>query len=213
MGNINLILLICVLPPLLLMMLIYKGSSRTILISLLIGCFMGYYSAEVSGFIKNSFQISFIPMTSTGTPLIEETLKIIPVIVFAFFFKPKSRLLLEYSFTIGVGFAIMENLNFMASGLFNGVPLYMLLFRCIMGGAIHGGNTLMVGFGVSFIHSKRKLFFTGTFALFSLAVVLHSISNMVANSGQQLAVIGVWLIETLYFAGLIFYINKSITSV
>lgn len=42
--------------------------------------------------------------------------------------------------------------------------------------------TLLVGFGISFIRKRRKLFAVGTFALLSLAITYHSIFNLLVQS-------------------------------
>lgn len=39
-----------------------------------------------------------------------------------------------------------------------------------------------VGFGISFINKKRKLFYCGTFALLSFAAIYHGIFNMMQIS-------------------------------
>ena len=43
---------------------------------------------------------------------------------------------------------------------------------------MHGICTLSVGLGISFVRKKRKLFFSGMFALLTLAAVYHGIFNM-----------------------------------
>ena len=210
MGNVNLALFFCLLAPMVLMLPIFHGSARVTLIALMIGFFMACYSAEVSGMVFSSIRTEMQPLTIIGTPIIEETLKLLPVILFAFFSKSDDRLLLEFAFSVGIGFAAMENLNFLASGVFDGTPLYAIVLRSIWGGIIHGGNTLLVGFGATFIHKKRKLFFTGTFALFSLAVIIHSVTNMIVSADQPIAFLVLMLVELTYFIALIVGIRKIV---
>lgn len=47
---------------------------------------------------------------------------------------------------------------------------------------MHGVSTAAVGYGVSFIKKKKKLFFSGTFALLVLACIHHGIFNMLVQS-------------------------------
>ena len=53
MGNINLILFICLFIPMSMMLLIFKGQSRLICGFLLIGMFVCVFSGEINGLIIN----------------------------------------------------------------------------------------------------------------------------------------------------------------
>ena len=43
---------------------------------------------------------------------------------------------------------------------------------------MHGICTLCVGLGISFVRKRKKLFWSGLFALLTLAAVYHGIFNM-----------------------------------
>ena len=50
---------------------------------------------------------------------------------------------------------------------------------------MHGICTAAVGYGLSFVRKKRKLFYCGTFALLTLASTYHGIFNMLVQSDYK----------------------------
>lgn len=123
--------------------------------------------------------------TSNFTPLFEEIFKAIPILVYAFLYKPKKRTLLECSILVGVGFAMLEN-AFILGGAADSVSVISALIRGFGSGMMHGVCTLMVGYGMTFVHTKRKFFYTGTTALLSVAVIYHSVYNTLVQSEHQI---------------------------
>ena len=47
---------------------------------------------------------------------------------------------------------------------------------------MHSICTLFIGIGIGIIHKRKKLFFTGTFALLVAATIYHSLFNMFIQS-------------------------------
>ena len=52
-------------------------------------------------------------------------------------------------------------------------------------GLVHGICTVMVGWGISYIKKRRKLFYCGTFALLSTAIIYHATYNLLVQSKYQ----------------------------
>ena len=129
--------------------------------------------------------------------MVEEILKGLPILVYSFGWKPTRRDLLEAGLSLGIGFAIIENTVYMV-GYTEKITLLAALFRGIGAGMMHGITTMAVGFGMSFILLKRKLFVTGTLTFLFMAITYHSIYNMLVQSEYQL--FG-FLIPILTFSG------------
>ncbi len=182
MEDLLLIILIGFAAPLAMMLLICKGDTRRLLLFLLFGMIVCY----ATGWLNEaaSLALGIEPETaSTGLgPMIEELTKAVPVLVYAFLFKPKRRTLLECSAMVGVGFAILEN----ASYFLGGVSLLYAVGRGFGSGMMHCVCTITVGYGISFVHIRRKLFYTGTVALLSAAIIYHSVYNTLVQSDYQL---------------------------
>ncbi len=184
MGNLNLILCISIVTPLAMMLCVYKGRSRTSLLFLLIGVLVCLFCGELNGLLAEHANCTMLWFKCNVTPLTEEFCKAIPILVYAFLFRPKKQVLLESSIAVGVGFAVLEN-AFILAGSVDMVSIPLALVRGFGAGMMHGICTLAVGYGMTFIHSKRKLFYTGTTALLAVAAVYHSIYNTLVQSDLQ----------------------------
>ena len=59
------------------------------------------------------------------------------------------------------------------------------VIRAFGAGLMHGMCTLLVGAGITFVKKKRKIFWVGTFALLSTAIIYHGIYNMLVQSDYK----------------------------
>ena len=204
MGNLNLILFISFAAPLLMTLFVCRGKARTLLTFLFIGTVVCLFCGEFSAIIMKMLPFDSKYYTSNFTPLFEEVFKALPILVYAFMFKPKKRTLLECSILVGVGFAVLEN-AFILGGAAAAVSLTTALIRGFGAGMMHGVCTLAVGYGMTFIHTKRKLFYTGTGALLAAATIYHSIYNTLVQSPHQL--VG-FLLPVLTFIPVVVLLNR-----
>ena len=186
MGNINLILFICITTPLAMMLLVFKGRSRAVLGFLMAGIFMCLMAGEINGLILEKASVSKYYMTINITPIVEECLKALPIIFISFLFKPQKQLIIEGSVAVGVGFAIQEN-AYILSGMSDSVSVGWALIRGFGAGMMHGVCTLLIGYAVTFIMTRKKFRYTGTFAALSSAIIYHSVYNTVIQSRYSTA--------------------------
>lgn len=184
MGNMNIMLFISMAAPLGMMLFIYKGKTRTSLLFLLIGISVCLFCGELNTVILQLTNFSRRYYTVNISPLLEEILKAIPIIIYAFTYKPTRQKLLESSVSVGVGFAILEN-AFILSQSIDTVSIILAIIRGFGAGMMHGICTLAVGFGISFINTRRKLFYTGTAALLTMAAIYHAAYNCLVQSTYQ----------------------------
>ena len=186
MENLNLILFISFAAPLLMTLFISKGKLRIGLIFLFIGTCVCLFCGEFNTFMLRLSPYDMRYFTSNFTPLFEEIFKALPILCYAFVFKPEKRTLLECSVLVGVGFAVLEN-AFILGGSASSVTIGLALIRGFGAGMMHGICTLNVGYGMTFVHTKRKLFYTGTIALLTVSIIYHGIYNTLVQSQYQLA--------------------------
>ena len=183
MGNLNLILFISFAAPLLMTLFVCRGKARTLLLFLFLGTVVCLFCGEFSAIIMQMLPYDRKYFTSNFTPLFEELFKALPILVYAFLYQPKRRTLLECSVLVGVGFAVLEN-AFILGGAADSVSVTNALIRGFGAGMMHGVCTLAVGYGMSFVHTKRKLFYTGTTALLAAAIIYHSVYNTLVQSAH-----------------------------
>jgi len=183
MDNLIYVLFVCIAIPLLLSLAMLDKKSKLIVGYIIIGAFMCMFISEVNGLIRSLTSESLFYITTSFTPITEEFIKGLPVLMFAFVYSDKRDTLISISMAIGIGFAILENaFIFVSSG--SSFDLIWAIKRVFGASLMHGICTSLVGIGVSYVHKRRKLFYTGTFALLVTAIIYHSIYNVLVQSNM-----------------------------
>lgn len=183
MDNLIYILFVSVFVPILLMACLIEKKARQPIIFVLIGIFVSVFAAEVNGLLRTLLPLSTYEITIIVTPITEEILKAIPILVFATVLTAKKEAVFTASMAVGIGFAVLENAYY----LLNDASFNMIdaVIRAFGAGLMHGMCTLLVGVGISFVKKKSKIFLVGTFALLSTAITYHGIYNMLVQSDLQ----------------------------
>ena len=208
MDHLIYILFVSVFVPILLMACLIEKKARLPIIFVLIGIFISVFAAEINGLFIDLLPMSTFEITIIVTPITEEILKAIPILVFATLLSAKKEALFTASMAVGIGFAVLENAYY----LLNDASFNMLdaVVRAFGAGLMHGMCTLLIGVGISFVKKRSKLFVVGTFALMSTAITYHGIYNMLIQSDFQ--VVGVLLPIFTYVPFIVWRIkNKKLT--
>lgn len=181
MDSLIYILFISVFFPLFLMMLLVEGKARLPIVFVMVGIFISVFASEVNGVLLSMLNITKYDATITLAPITEELLKAFPILFYAVAISDKKETLFTASMATGIGFAILENAYYLIVN-YETFSVLSALIRGFGTGLMHGMCTLLVGFGISFIRKRRKLFAVGIFALLSTAITYHSIFNMLIQS-------------------------------
>ena len=183
MDNLIYILFVSVFVPILLMACLIEKKARQPIIFVLIGIFVSVFAAEVNGLLRTLLPMSTFEVTIVVTPITEEILKAVPILVFAIVLDAKKEALFTAAMAVGIGFAVLENAYY----LLNDASFNMIdaIIRAFGAGLMHGMCTLLVGVGISFVKKKNKIFMAGTFALLSTAITYHGIYNMLVQSDYR----------------------------
>ena len=205
MDNLIYILFVSVFVPILLMACLIEKKARQPIIFVLIGIFVSVFAAEVNGLLRTLLSMSIYEITIIVTPITEEILKAIPILVFATVLAAKKEAVFTASMAVGIGFAVLENAFYLLNDAsFN---MFDAVIRAFGAGLMHGMCTLLVGVGISFVKKKSKIFLVGTFALLSTAITYHGIYNMLVQSDLQ--VIGFLLPISTYIPFVVWRIIKK----
>ena len=177
------ILFVSVFVPILLMACLIEKKARQPIIFVLIGIFVSVFAAEVNGLLRTLLPMSAFEVTIIVTPITEEILKAVPILVFAIVLDAKKEALFTAAMAVGIGFAVLENAYY----LLNDASFNMIdaIIRAFGAGLMHGMCTLLIGVGISFVKKKNKIFMVGTFALLSTAITYHGIYNMLVQSDYR----------------------------
>lgn len=179
------ILFMSLFTPLLLMMLLVEKRARMPIVFVLIGIFVSVFASEVNGMMLMLLNMEKYQASVLVTPITEEVLKAIPILFFAIVVSDKKEMLFTASMAVGIGFGLLENAYY----LLVNIETFSFLSAVVRGfgtGLMHGLCTLFVGFGISFVRKKRKLFVVGTFSLLTMAITYHAIFNMLIQSDYSI---------------------------
>ena len=184
MENIAYIVFICFALPFLLAIPIVRKNTRLVMLFVFIGMCCCMFISEVNGLFNNLIGQDMFYLTTNITPMTEELIKALPVLVFAIFISSERQKLLTIAFMTGLGFALLENATILVETvMFQGsVDILWVLIRTLGAGLLHSLCTTAVGVGISFIRDQRKMFLCGSFALLSMAIVYHSVYNALIQS-------------------------------
>lgn len=189
MESIAYIVFICFTLPFLLGIPVVHKDSRVILLFIIIGMSCCLFISELDGLINELLGLPLFYFTTNITPMTEELIKMIPVVLYAAYISRERDDLLTIAFVTGLGFALMENSTILVKTILveGHVNYIWALIRTLGAGLLHSLCTTMVGMGISLIKIHRKLVICGTFALYSMAVVYHSIYNTLIQSDYRYA--------------------------
>ena len=109
MDNLIYILFVSVFVPILLMAGLLEKKAREPITFVLIGIFVSVFAAEVNGLFRGLLPISIFEITIIVTPIAEEILKALPILVYATVLSAKKEKLFTASMAVGIGFAVLEN--------------------------------------------------------------------------------------------------------
>ena len=207
MDNLIYILFVSVFVPILLMACLIEKKARQPIVFVLIGIFISVFAAEVNGLLCTLLPMSTFEVTIIVTPITEEILKALPILVFAIVLDAKKEALFTAAMAVGIGFAVLENAYY----LLNDASFNMIdaIIRAFGAGLMHGMCTLLIGVGISFVKKKNKIFMVGTFALLSTAITYHGIYNMLVQSDYR--AVGFLLPISTYIPFVVWRMNKKKT--
>ena len=209
MENLIYILYICMVVPLLLSLPLIHKTSRRIMVFIIIGISSALFISEVNGLFLKHMDYDTMYVTTTITPVTEEIIKAIPILIYAFIISDNRQKLIGSSFALGIGFALFENTYILINSM-DTVSIEWAVIRGFSTALMHGVCTAAVGYGMSFVKKKKKLFYCGTFSLLMMAVIYHGIFNMLVQS-EDLKYFGFVLPMATYIPiiiGLIMYVRN-----
>lgn len=184
MDNLSYIAFICLTVSIGLMLPLLEKKARRIMSFMLVGIFACLFISELNGILLRAFHNDSFFVTTTITPITEEIVKALPILYFALVVTDDRRALVTNAYAVGVGFAVLENIVIFTQNIEN-VTIFWALARGFGAGLVHGICTVAVGMGISYIKKRRKLFYCGTFALLSAAIIYHAIFNLLVQSQYQ----------------------------
>ena len=185
---------ICLAIPLVLSLLFIRDRARTFTLFVTIGMGICLLSAYVSSFFMRSYGIDAAVTAIEITPVCEEIMKFLPILLYFWIFEPKAERLPTAAIAVAVGFATFENVCYLTE---NGAENFsFLLIRGISAGALHILCGICIGSGISYVFCRHWLALTGTVGLLGACIAFHAIYNLLVTAE------GVWRMVGYFFPSL-----------
>ena len=175
------VIFLCTALPLGLMLPILERRSRRLVFFLLLGMITALTAYELNTILYPLCGLDAVRFTQTVPPITEEILKALPVLVFAVFFSDDRKAVLPIAMSVGIGFSILENTFILVQNLAS-VTLGWAALRGLSASLMHGLCTMVIGAGLPYVRKQKKLFWTGIFGLWSIAVTMHAMFNLLIQS-------------------------------
>lgn len=172
---------ICIIAPMLLMLFLLDKQPRTLVIFMIMGMLVCVCACEIDSGLYALSNMTQNDFTVYVTPICEEILKAMPVLFFALLISDKTKNIITVAISVGIGFAIMENMYFLVIN-YDNISFGWVFIRGFAVAVMHSICTATVGYGTVYIYKKKKLFYTGIFGLLCCAITYHSIYNMIVQT-------------------------------
>lgn len=172
-------ILICIAIPLLISLLFTDKNTRRFIAAFLTGMVICLLSAYISGFIHYITGISQNDTAVYYSPLVEETMKILPLLFYMFVFLPDDNRIFIAALGIGLGFATFENCCYiLSSGASN---ITYILIRGMAVGVMHLVCALVLVLGLSMARRFKVLSLPSVVGAVSLAMIFHGLYNLLVS--------------------------------
>ena len=202
-SNVPELVLSTIIPVLFLVFMIKDRQSKHILSFFCWGIF-----SVLLAFVLNEWAVlstgNSERLTTSIAPIIEETLKALPLLLIFMNNKVFDKKLVIYcAMASGIGFSIQETLFYVSSlsiesGLQSILPvLIRTLTTCLM----HGMSTAVIGFAITVTANYKDVRIPMIMGMLALSATIHSLFNRLIST--RLAVFAMLLPAVLYFIGLL----------
>ena len=197
---------VCLAAPLLLAILCIRKNGRRLLIFLLAGMTACLLSAYVSTYLTGVLGIDLTAASHEISPVVEEVMKLLPVLFFLLVFEPDRNSAITGGLLIAVGFATFENVCFLTAN--GSSDLLRLLIRGFGTGAMHVVCGMMLDISLFFLWDQVWLRIVGSFAVLCFTITFHAVFNVLVNQAGAVFWIGSMIPLTALLIYLGFFRNK-----
>ena len=179
---------LCLTAPLIIVIFLIKGDTRRYVIFFTIGLGICLLSAYINSFLTlaaSGLDFRSLDVAESVirlTPVSEEIMKAFPLFVYLSLFKPDRKGVVSTAFAIGLGFATLENCCYLIQ--YGTSEMGFVLIRGFSTGIMHTVCAAVMGYGLAFALSHKRLIYVFAIGLLSVATTLHALYNLfVAGSG------------------------------
>ena len=128
------------------------------------------------------YQTNAFHATVEIAPVVEEVMKLLPLMFYLFVFEPKPDEIKNAVLTLAAGFATFENICYLIEG--GAENLDYLLIRGLGAGAMHIVCGAIIGYGLAYVWNRQWLKIAGTLGLLGASIAFHGTYNLLISYGS-----------------------------
>lgn len=181
-------ILMCIAVPFIISLLFIRGEVRRYVAAFLLGMGASLVSAYISGFIGLVTAMAENDTSVFISPIIEETIKLLLLLFFMILIVPKDGTLIMLAVAIGAGFATFENCCYILT--FGAESLTYIMIRGLAVGVMHIVSILSLALWLVFTKRLNAFSFSAVVGGLSLAMIFHSLYNLLVSEKGVTSVIG-----------------------
>jgi len=172
--------------PILLLFCIVDKKSRVPIGFLILGFITASIAAFLNTAIGDAYGYTSMELVRYVAPVVEETIKVLPIVLFFILRKPDFKTALIAAAATGVGFATIENiLYFMTNNVNN---LGFVLTRGLSTGVMHVMTLIIVTFVLYRVMRVNALrYIVVLISILAFATTFHGLYNLLVNSTSTIA--------------------------
>lgn len=174
---------IAVATPFLICSFLVEKREQVRLVSMLAGFTTAFLTGYANSFFVELFGLDVVTATQNMTPIVEEIMKLLPVLFFALGFAEDKKQIQVVAVEIGLGFSIMENSAYLVS--YGADSLAYVIVRGLATGVLHPLCLLVSGIGVCALFEGKKFALLRLFAFVCTAMMVHGMYNLLVQAGQM----------------------------
>ena len=172
---------VCIAGPLLLAALYMGKKYYSIFLFCLAGMGACLLSAYISTFFAKLYNADFINATTQIAPVVEEIMKLLPVLFYLLVFEPKAEKISTAVLIVAISFATFENICYLIEN--GAAQLSFILIRGFGTGAMHIVCGAIASYGLVYVWQHNWLKVAGTFGLLGAAIIFHATYNLLIAHG------------------------------
>lgn len=181
-------ILLCIAVPLLVSLLFIRGNVRRFVAAFLLGMGVCLVAAYISGFLGLVAGMGENDTSIFLSPVVEETMKLLPLLFFLVLFTPEDRQLTMLAVAIGAGFATFENCCYILTAGAGSLPYILVCGLAV--GVMHIVSILALSIWLIVAKRLKAFSFPAVVGGLSLAMIFHALYNLLVSQPGVSTVIG-----------------------
>ena len=199
-------ILLCIAVPLLISLLFVRGEVRRYVAAFLLGMGVCLIAAYISGFLNLVTGMGDNDTSVFLSPVVEEMMKLMPLLFFLGMFDPEDRTLTMLAAAIGAGFATFENCCYILTA--GAESLTYILIRGLAVGVMHIVSIFALSIWLIAAKRLKVLSFPAVVGGLSLSMIFHALYNLLVSEPGASSVVGYAL--PLLAAGGLYYLFRKL---